>query len=156
MAWQTPKIDWAAPDMPLDIDLNRIEGNTLDLYGTEGIVANAPIYAGAFTTQQYVNIYWRVRGATVALPAIAEISMKELSATSNATSFASDTTSIPAACRPATHVQVPIVVIDNGYPLLGTIWIYTTGDFAFNIATSTIFTASGTKGFKAFTARYPI
>lgn len=32
MAWQTPKMDWAAADGVRDTDFNRIEGNILELY----------------------------------------------------------------------------------------------------------------------------
>lgn len=32
MAWQTPKTNWAPPDGVRDADLNRIEGNILELY----------------------------------------------------------------------------------------------------------------------------
>jgi len=33
MAWQTPKTDWTAADGVRDVDMNRIEGNILELYG---------------------------------------------------------------------------------------------------------------------------
>lgn len=32
MAWQTPKVDWSPEDGVLYTDINRIEGNTLDLH----------------------------------------------------------------------------------------------------------------------------
>lgn len=33
MAWSTPKTDWVGTDGVVYTDLNRIEGNTLDLHG---------------------------------------------------------------------------------------------------------------------------
>ena len=40
MAWQIPKTDWAAADGVRDTDLNRIEGNILELYNT-ALIHNA-------------------------------------------------------------------------------------------------------------------
>lgn len=35
MAWQTPKTDWSSADGVRDTDMNRIEGNALELYNTK-------------------------------------------------------------------------------------------------------------------------
>lgn len=37
MAWQTPKTDWGAADGVRNTDINRIEGNILELYNTESL-----------------------------------------------------------------------------------------------------------------------
>lgn len=43
MAWQNPKIDWSPADGVRDSDLNRIEGNLLELYNQSGR-ANTTVY----------------------------------------------------------------------------------------------------------------
>lgn len=44
MAWQTPKVDWAAADGVRDTDMNRIEGNILDLYNRRPIESSIHLY----------------------------------------------------------------------------------------------------------------
>ena len=41
MAWQTPKTNWGATDVPLPDDFNRIEGNVQDLQNTKETPAGA-------------------------------------------------------------------------------------------------------------------
>ena len=51
MAWQTPKTNWGAADVPLSDDFNRIEGNVQELQNTKetpaGAQAKAEAAAGA-------------------------------------------------------------------------------------------------------------
>lgn len=47
MAWQTPKIDWSAADGVRDTDMNRIEGNLLELYKKSGLVEETTVYVNA-------------------------------------------------------------------------------------------------------------
>lgn len=44
MAWQTPKTDWTAADGVRDSDLNRLEGNILELYNKDAVRAGKTIY----------------------------------------------------------------------------------------------------------------
>lgn len=44
MAWQTPKTDWSRADGVRDSDLNRIEGNILELYGIAAVPAATTLY----------------------------------------------------------------------------------------------------------------
>lgn len=44
MAWQTPKTDWTPADGVRDMDLNRIEGNILELYETASVKNHKVIY----------------------------------------------------------------------------------------------------------------
>ncbi len=41
MAWQTPKTNWGAADVPLPDDFNRIEGNVQELQNTKETPAGA-------------------------------------------------------------------------------------------------------------------
>lgn len=49
MAWQTPKTDWGPPDGVRDTDLNRIEGNILELYTNGALQADRVVYVNAST-----------------------------------------------------------------------------------------------------------
>jgi hypothetical protein len=49
MAWQTPKLDWTRQDGVREYDLNRIEGNILELYNTDALRADRVIYVSAST-----------------------------------------------------------------------------------------------------------
>lgn len=44
MAWQTPKVDWSGADGVRDSDFNRIEGNILELYNTDGLRSDITVY----------------------------------------------------------------------------------------------------------------
>lgn len=44
MAWQTPKTNWGPPDGVRDTDLNRIEGNILELFRAGGAVSDTTVY----------------------------------------------------------------------------------------------------------------
>lgn len=44
MAWQAPKTNWSAADGVRDTDMNRIEGNILELYNVDTARANKTIY----------------------------------------------------------------------------------------------------------------
>lgn len=47
MAWQTPKTNWGPPDGVRDTDLNRIEGNILELYKSGAVATDATVYVSA-------------------------------------------------------------------------------------------------------------
>lgn len=47
MAWQTPKVDWSREDGVRDSDLNRIEGNILELYNASSVRADRVVYVDA-------------------------------------------------------------------------------------------------------------
>lgn len=47
MAWQTPKTDWSRADGVRDVDLNRIEGNILELYNNDGLRSDRTVYVNA-------------------------------------------------------------------------------------------------------------
>lgn len=47
MAWQTPKTDWAPPDGVRNTDINRIEGNILELYNTGMVHADNTVYVAS-------------------------------------------------------------------------------------------------------------
>lgn len=47
MAWQTPKMDWAAADGVRDSDMNRIEGNIQALYNEVGLRSALTLYVNA-------------------------------------------------------------------------------------------------------------
>lgn len=49
MAWQTPKTDWSAEDGVRDDDLNRIEGNILELRNTSNNTSDKVLYVNAST-----------------------------------------------------------------------------------------------------------
>ena len=44
MAWQSPKTNWAAADGVRDSDMNRIEGNILELYNSDMLRSDVTIY----------------------------------------------------------------------------------------------------------------
>jgi hypothetical protein len=50
MAWQTPKTNWGAADVPLPDDFNRIEGNVQELQNTKETPAGAQAKAEAAET----------------------------------------------------------------------------------------------------------
>lgn len=49
MAWQTPKTDWSSEDGVRNSDLNRIEGNALELYNSYKVHADLTVYVNAST-----------------------------------------------------------------------------------------------------------
>ncbi len=57
MAWQTPKTDWGAADVPLPDDFNRIEGNVQELQDTKETPAGAQAKANAAlnSAKQYTD-----------------------------------------------------------------------------------------------------
>lgn len=50
MAWQTPKVDWVAGDIPTKNDFNRIEGNTQELENTKAEQTSLDTHEGKTTT----------------------------------------------------------------------------------------------------------
>jgi hypothetical protein len=49
MAWLTPKTDWTRQDGVRNTDLNRMEGNILELYNTDALRADRVVYVNAST-----------------------------------------------------------------------------------------------------------
>jgi len=56
MAWQTPKTDWTSVDGVRYSDLNRMEGNMLELYNIDGLRADRVVYVNASTGNDTTGI----------------------------------------------------------------------------------------------------
>lgn len=73
MAWQTPKTDWMAPDGVRFDDINRIEGNILELYNTGSLHVDKTIYVATTGndnagTGTYASPYATITKALSTLP----------------------------------------------------------------------------------------
>lgn len=101
MAWQTPKTDWSAPDGVSNVDMNRIEGNILEVYE----MAQADVSTG-FGTIQYstTTTVTRVAAANVAK----EVVVQADPTNTNNVLIGDSTTTCTFALLPGSAISLPI------------------------------------------------
>jgi hypothetical protein len=163
MAWTTPKVNFTTDDVFADSDINATNANIVYLKTkADEIVSDTGSFTltfstSIFTVEQTITVYYTISELS-GLPGKVILQFPNLFATSQTTTGVNfvATESLVEALRPAGVVSrvIPIVVMDAGVIVLGTITIYNGGGVRFHVLTDTPFTNSGLKGFPSFVVSY--